>query len=168
MLCLTYRDAVYPPAIYRQLILQTLHSQDFFPLSLPPSLSSCRDAQTVLPIQLQARGLPPAHALHTLTRLQVVLLGQSKFTTFPFSRSPGASVLGGGGEGGRGSSSEQRGRPVQAEILLGGGTGRHTDLAGEPAAPARPPMSLEVQPWPPHGAAHFPLGCGVAIFVAQG
>lgn len=40
VLRLTYRDAVYPPAIYHQLILQTLHSQDFFFLSpsLVPSL----------------------------------------------------------------------------------------------------------------------------------
>lgn len=49
--CLTYRDAVCPPAIYRQLILQTLRSQDFFSLALPPFLS-------VFPVEMLRQCFP--------------------------------------------------------------------------------------------------------------
>lgn len=135
-----------PPAHFANAALTRFF---FFPLSLPPSLllsAPCRDAQTVLPIQLQARGLPPAHALHTLTRLQVVLLGRSKFTLFPFSGSPGALVLAGG------APVNKEGGWCELCCCQGG------DLAPEPAAPARPPMSLEVRPRLPRRAARFLLG----------
>lgn len=109
----------------------------------------------MFPIQLQAQGLPSVQALLTLTCLQV-LSGLSKFTPFPFSHSIRALVLAGA------TLVNKEGGWCELKCCQGG------DLAREPAAPAHAPMSLEVRPLLPCRAAHFPLGCEVAIFADWG
>lgn len=136
----------------------------FSSLSLPPSLSSLQRCSDSTPHSASSMRSPTCTCIAHTDLPAGCSVGLVQIHHLPLLPLP-RGFSRGGGRGGRGGGRaplNKEGGWCKLRYCQGG------DLAREPAAPARPPMSLEVQPWPPHGAAHFPLGCGVAIFVAQG